>query len=354
MYAEENLENHSEKNNNEHNNKNNNNNKEEEMNRETLGKILEIAKIKVNETELSKQSSDIEQIEAFKIYDEKRKKIELMEKELKKPIEKSKKYFELKANLYKELRFLFTKIEGLKSCLKEAKLAYHQSLKNLELISTEIHTQRQTMNMSANINANSSETSIKEFEDTNNNSKINNNNNSKDTKLLSTSLSTLSSTSSSSLSFPKSDNANNSQQVTQAKPVEAQLSDENKNEEDFDNYFNTSINDKIKNDLELKKLNRSLTGSSTPIRTSSNLHLTDEEIENLNLDDKLKKYKDELDNSYRRKTDDDLPNNKSNKNGSTASNNEINNTSKSNSPTNQSNRPQFRVPSVFLSNMNRK
>ena len=147
-----NLENHSEKNNNEHNNKNNN--KEEEMNRETLGKILEIAKIKVNETELSKQSSDIEQIEAFKIYDEKRKKIELMEKDLRKPIEKSKKYFELKANLYKELRFLFTKIEGLKSCLKEAKLAYHQSLKNLELISTEIHTQRQTMNMSANINAN--------------------------------------------------------------------------------------------------------------------------------------------------------------------------------------------------------
>lgn len=111
---------------------------------ENVAKILQIAKIKVNETELAKQSSDIEQIVALRIYDEKRVEVEQMEKSMRKVIEKSREYFELKAATYKELRFLFTKIEGLKSCLKEAKLAYHQSLKNLETISTEIHTQRQT------------------------------------------------------------------------------------------------------------------------------------------------------------------------------------------------------------------
>lgn len=115
----------------------------EEGSDENLSKMLQMANIKVNETELSKQSSDIEQIVANRIYDEKRNRVEQMEKNLRKQIEKSREYFELKAAMYKELRFLFTKIEGLKACLKEAKLAYQQSLKNLELISTEIHSQRQ-------------------------------------------------------------------------------------------------------------------------------------------------------------------------------------------------------------------
>lgn len=37
---------------------------------------------------------------------------------------------------------MYSKIEGLKSCLKEAKNTYQQSLNNLELISTEIHALR--------------------------------------------------------------------------------------------------------------------------------------------------------------------------------------------------------------------
>lgn len=127
MYAEENLE----------------SNQGSTDSEENLAKILQMAKIKVSETELSKQSSDIEQIVAFRLYNEKLAQVEQMEKSLKKTIEKSREYFEAKAAMYKELRFLFTKIEGLKSCLKEAKLAYQQSLKNLELISTEIHSQRQ-------------------------------------------------------------------------------------------------------------------------------------------------------------------------------------------------------------------
>lgn len=110
---------------------------------DSLAKMLQMAKIKVNEAELAKQSSDIEQIVAGRLYDEKRAEVEYQEKTLRRSVEKSREYFEVKAQAFKELRFLFTKIEGLKSCLKEAKLAYQQSLKNLEIISTEIHTQRQ-------------------------------------------------------------------------------------------------------------------------------------------------------------------------------------------------------------------
>lgn len=116
---------------------------------ENLAKMLQMAKIKVNEAELAKQSSDIEQIVAGRLYEEKRVQVERLEKSLRKQIEKSREYFELKAAMNKELRFLFTKIEGLKSCLKEAKFAYQQSLKNLELISTEIHSLRQQRSSSS-------------------------------------------------------------------------------------------------------------------------------------------------------------------------------------------------------------
>lgn len=55
---------------------------------------------------------------------------------------KSRKYYESKAKQNKELKFLYSKCEGLKQCLKEAKETYHNALKNLEKISTEIHEQR--------------------------------------------------------------------------------------------------------------------------------------------------------------------------------------------------------------------
>ena len=115
-------------------------------NQNNLVKMFDMAKAKVYETELSKQINDKEQIEALKNYDDKLKKIELLEKNLKKNIEKSRKFFQLKAKFNKELMFLYSKIKGIKICLKEAKMAYQQSLKNLEKISCEIHAQRKTLN----------------------------------------------------------------------------------------------------------------------------------------------------------------------------------------------------------------
>lgn len=109
--------------------------------------FLAFSKTRVYETELAKRTSDAALVDALNEYETLRDKVNLYEKELKKSIEKSFKYFELKSSQLKELKFVFTKIEGLKSCLKEAKLTYQQSLKNLESISTEIHTQRKTMSL---------------------------------------------------------------------------------------------------------------------------------------------------------------------------------------------------------------
>jgi hypothetical protein len=113
-------------------------------NQETLVEILEKAKQKVQDSEKSKQKHDKIQIDAFNAYSKLQTISDEHERTLKKFIDKSRKYYELKADLDKELDFQSTKVEGLKSCLKEAKTFYQQSLKNLELISTEIHSQRQT------------------------------------------------------------------------------------------------------------------------------------------------------------------------------------------------------------------
>ncbi len=123
--------------------------KQEEPN--SFLEILENSKKKVQETELSKHIFDLEQIEATKIYQENYLNVQQLEKSLKKTIIKSKTYYEFKASVNKELKFQLSKVEGLKSCLKEAKAVYQQSLNNLESISSEIHTQRQQQHQQQNL-----------------------------------------------------------------------------------------------------------------------------------------------------------------------------------------------------------
>ena len=301
LYAEENLENFSSIAKNDPNEK------------ETLIKILEIAKNKVNDTELSKESSDIEQINALKIYDEKKNLVQQLEKDLKKNIEKSKKYYELKSSLNKELRFLFTKIEGLKSCLKEAKLAYQQSLNNLELISTEIHTQRQlTLSNRTTNSSNLSETMTSNLETTNNNTSPsankkndNNNNNNGESnltnpnKLMSpSSSSNLSSSSSSSTSSSLSISiANNKSNNNESKENDnATLTNTNNHNEDFDVYFNNATSSQYKNDILIrpKKISDKKIASRNNSQKLSQQLISDEDIENIGLDIKLKMYKDEI------------------------------------------------------------
>jgi hypothetical protein len=110
---------------------------------ESFLELLENSKTKVKESGESKNKYDLEQIEAFKYYQESLLNVQKLEKSNKKTILKSKPYYELKASINKELKFQLSKVEGLKSCLKEAKLFYHQSMKNLETISNEEHSKRQ-------------------------------------------------------------------------------------------------------------------------------------------------------------------------------------------------------------------
>jgi len=111
-------------------------------NRQSLLELLKNAQEKSAEAETSKQKCDKEQIGALQVYEDKHKFVIEFEKSNAKLIKKAREYYELKASLNKELKFQLKKIEGLKSCVKEAKSVYQQSLDNLESISTEVHLKR--------------------------------------------------------------------------------------------------------------------------------------------------------------------------------------------------------------------
>ncbi|RNA37490.1 SH3 domain-binding 5-like [Brachionus plicatilis] len=254
MYAEENLENFA-LGKNQHQVESQSGN----YDKETLTKMLEIAKIKVNETELSKQSSDIEQIQAFRIYEEQRIKCQDLEKTLRRSIEKSQEYYEEKSKLYEELRFLYTKIECLKSCLKEAKATYQDALHNLESISTEIHEQRQSLDPSYSI------PSREEGKDIN--------------------LSKLNSNSESSFSSLSS-LVSTSNQNKSAKSLDQSDINLVKDDEDFDTYFQGDFNQD--SDVKFKKIPNNSKTDSNPSK------IKDELIENLKLDNKLKLLKNKL------------------------------------------------------------
>jgi len=394
-------------------------------------KLLQLAKSKVNETEQAKKTSDTELVEALAHYEAKRDKMNACEKDLKKFIEKSYKYYEFKSSQLKELKFLFTKIEGLKFCLKEAKSTYQQSLKNLESISTEIHVQRKTTSFNksllrqANNNNNNNRENVRrddaadvvvEESDSNNNTCTNRN-------LESPSSSTLSSSSSSSLiisetsSHPLADLLPEATKTTlpdnenaSVKTLNHQQSGSVGSEEDYDLYFlNSKVDTKQENSsvsvaappsppLPTPSQNNStLPPTSNPsisvplftrnsvIRksssnsnwisnwTNSNTILSDEDVENLKLDEKLKSYKIDLENSYSNKsgakTEIILKNEQPNivsktqqqqplnaeilLSKSTSNNNDDDNNETNNGDSTSQTRPQFRVPS-FFNNINRK
>ncbi|XP_023673440.1 SH3 domain-binding protein 5-like isoform X1 [Paramormyrops kingsleyae] len=68
-----------------------------------------------------------------------------LEKRLKRTISKSKPYFELKAKYYLQLEQLKTKVDERQAKLNLAKGEYRAALRNLEMISDEIHARRRSM-----------------------------------------------------------------------------------------------------------------------------------------------------------------------------------------------------------------
>ena len=230
---------------------NDKNKKEETV--ESFLELLENSKLKVKETGESKQKYDLEQIEAMKHYQESHLNIQKLEKSLKKAILKSKPYYELKASINKELKFQLSKVEGLKSCLKEAKLFYHQSMKNLETISNEEHSKRQQRNNQQNHESACSSAA--------------------NTQLIT----------SSSISSTTSYNRNNTASST--------------NDDDI-HTSNNSTNNTNKKKLSKRSTstssNNSITDISIDSNNANNKCITDEQIVNLSLDNKLYKYKQQI------------------------------------------------------------
>ncbi|XP_062322170.1 SH3 domain-binding protein 5b, partial [Osmerus eperlanus] len=70
-----------------------------------------------------------------------------LEKKLKRTISKSKPYFELKAKYYLQLEHLKKNVDDLQAKLSQAKCEYKTALKNLEMISDEIHQRRRSSAM---------------------------------------------------------------------------------------------------------------------------------------------------------------------------------------------------------------
>ncbi|OWF40616.1 uncharacterized protein LOC110463565 isoform X2 [Mizuhopecten yessoensis] len=105
--------------------------------------MLNHATMKVNEAEKERNESELEHMVTTVNFNEADTKVQYLQKELKRAINKSKPYFEMKANFNQSMEDLKRKIHTLEGDVGSAKSSYSDALKNLELISDDIHLQRQ-------------------------------------------------------------------------------------------------------------------------------------------------------------------------------------------------------------------
>ncbi|CAF1139612.1 unnamed protein product [Adineta steineri] len=98
---------------------------------------------KAANAEREKYLADFDQQRAEVTYSEIEALVQKLEKDSRRSINKSKPYYEKKVEFHKELEFHKRKVSGLENCVNEAKCQYQQSLKNLEIISNEIHARRE-------------------------------------------------------------------------------------------------------------------------------------------------------------------------------------------------------------------
>ncbi|CAF1183384.1 unnamed protein product [Rotaria sordida] len=100
------------------------------------------AMAKANAAEQEKYQADLDQQSVERVYFDIEQLVLKLQKECRRPINKSKPYYEMKVEHHKELDFQKRKIHGLENCVNEAKSQYQESLRNLERISNEIHDKR--------------------------------------------------------------------------------------------------------------------------------------------------------------------------------------------------------------------
>ena len=197
----------------------------------------------------------------------------------------------MKSAFNKELQFFSLKIDGLKSCLREAKTTYQQSLRNLEKISTEVHLQRSFNKAHNASNSSLHHRSTSPSSSTSSISSVSN----PVTSHSSPNLTTIRSHScpdefaSNSRLHSKS---NSLSTLIEAKQLASSKGDETEEEEeeDYDKIFNESI---LKSESE-RSFTRTFVHYSQKLDKNAVCLLTDEEIENLRLDKKVKKFENEL------------------------------------------------------------
>ncbi|XP_060541840.1 SH3 domain-binding protein 5-like isoform X4 [Pantherophis guttatus] len=109
--------------------------------------MLNHATQRVMEAEQTKTRSELVHRETAAKYNAAMGKMKQLEKKLKRAINKSKPYFELKAKYYVQLEQLKKIVDDLQTNLALAKGEYKTALKNLEMISDEIHERRRASSM---------------------------------------------------------------------------------------------------------------------------------------------------------------------------------------------------------------
>ncbi|XP_059519980.1 SH3 domain-binding protein 5 isoform X2 [Myotis daubentonii] len=109
--------------------------------------MLNHATQRVMEAEHTKTRSELVHKETAARYNAAMGRMRQLEKKLKRAINKSKPYFELKAKYYMQLEQLKKTVDDLQAKLALAKGEYKTALKNLEMISDEIHERRRSSAM---------------------------------------------------------------------------------------------------------------------------------------------------------------------------------------------------------------
>uniref|UniRef100_A0A7M4EBP1 SH3 domain-binding protein 5 n=1 Tax=Crocodylus porosus TaxID=8502 RepID=A0A7M4EBP1_CROPO len=109
--------------------------------------MLNHATQRVMEAEQTKTRSELVHKETAAKYNAAMGRMKQLEKKLKRAINKSKPYFELKAKYYVQLEQLKKTVDDLQAKLALAKGEYKTALKNLEMISDEIHERRRSAAM---------------------------------------------------------------------------------------------------------------------------------------------------------------------------------------------------------------
>nr|XP_029480300.1 SH3 domain-binding protein 5-like isoform X1 [Oncorhynchus nerka] len=109
--------------------------------------MLNHATQRVMEAEHTKTRSELVHKETAAKYTAAMGRMKQLEKKLKRSINKSKPYFELKAKYYLQLEHLKKNVDELQAKLSQAKEGYKTALRNLEMISDEIHERRRNLAM---------------------------------------------------------------------------------------------------------------------------------------------------------------------------------------------------------------